>query len=82
MRSSAPVGLILKNIVPIIDSDYYGNPKTDGNIGLSFMNVGNKTILIPKGERIVQGIFVPYYITNDDNPVNNERLGGFGSTGK
>jgi dUTP pyrophosphatase len=82
MRSSAPVGLILKNIVPIIDSDYYGNPKTDGNIGLSFMNVGNKTILIPKGERICQGIFVPYYITNDDDPVNNERLGGFGSTGK
>jgi dUTP pyrophosphatase len=82
MRSSAPVGLILKNIVPIIDSDYYGNPKTDGNIGLSFMNVGNKTILIPKGERIVQGVFVPYYITNDDDPVNNERLGGFGSTGK
>jgi dUTP pyrophosphatase len=82
MRSSAPVGLILKNIVPIIDSDYYGNQKTGGNIGLSFMNIGNKTILIPKGERIVQGIFVPYYITNDDDPVNNERLGGFGSTGK
>jgi dUTP pyrophosphatase len=82
MRSSAPVGLILKNIVPIIDSDYYGNPKTDGNIGLSFMNVGNKTILIPKSERIVQGVFVPYFITNDDDPVNNERLGGFGSTGK
>lgn len=83
MRSSAPVGLILKNIVPIIDSDHYGNPKNDGNIGLSLMNIGNKTILIPKGERICQGIFVTYYITNDDDPLNNERSGGgFGSTGK
>jgi dUTP pyrophosphatase len=81
MRSSAPVGLILKNITPIIDSDYYGNPKTDGNIGLHLLNISNQTILILKGERICQGIFVPYFITNDDDPVNNERLGGFGSTG-
>lgn len=81
MRSSAPVGLMLKNIVPIIDSDYYGSQKNDGNIGLSLMNIGNKTILIPKGERICQCIFSPYYITNDDDPINSERLGGFGSTG-
>jgi dUTP pyrophosphatase len=82
VRSSAPVGLILKNITAIIDSDYYGNPKTDGNIGLHLLNIGNKKILIPKGERIAQGIIEPYHTTDDDDPVNNERLGGFGSTGK
>lgn len=81
MRSSAPIGLILKNIVPIIDSDYYGNQKTGGNIHLPLMNIGKETIFIPKGTRIVQGIFENYLITNDDE-VTAERVGGFGSTGK
>lgn len=81
MRSSCPIGLMLKNGTGIIDSDYYGNQKNDGNIGIPLMNIGNKSILIPKGERIAQGIFGPYYITNDDEPVYNERISGFGSTG-
>lgn len=32
------------------------------------------------GERIMQGIFTPYFIADNDN-ASGERTGGFGSTG-
>lgn len=82
MRSSNPLGLVLKNGTGIIDSSYYNNPKTGGNIGIPLWNIGNDTIVLQGGERICQGIFTPYYITNDDEPLKDKREGGFGSSGK
>lgn len=73
--------LMLKNTIGVIDSDYYGNKGNDGNIGVSFYNYGDKNVFIQKGERIVQAIFMKYLLTDDDL-TTEERVGGYGSTGK
>lgn len=73
-------GLMLINTVGIIDSDYYSNPDNDGNIGFKFKNLTDKTVEIKAGERILQGIFKKYLITDYDN-CDIERMGGMGSTG-
>lgn len=73
-------GLMLINTVGIIDSDYYSNPDNDGNIGFKFKNLTDKTVEIKAGERILQGIFKKYLITDYDN-CDIERMGGIGSTG-
>jgi len=81
-RSSNPKkkGLILANSVGVVDSDYYSNPDNDGNICFAFYNVKTEECIIKKGDKIGQGIFQKYLITDDDN-ATGERLGGFGSTG-
>lgn len=72
----------LTNTVGIIDTDFYNNPKDEGEIMLKLKNFGNTPFVIHKNDRLVQGIFMNYDITDDDDPVSNERVGGLGSTGK
>lgn len=64
----------------IIDSDYYGNPNNDGNILIQFTNRGNEPFQVNEGERIAQGIFLPFLLTDDDE-ADGKRIGGIGSTG-
>lgn len=71
--------LTLDNTVGIIDSDYY-NSDNEGHIFIKFTNLGEKLLEIKKGDGIAQGIFLPYYLTTDDE-VSNKRNGGIGSTG-
>lgn len=80
-RSSNPgkKGLILANSIGVVDSDYYGNPDNDGHIMFAFYNIKDEDIEIKKGERIGQGIFQKYLITDNDL-AKGERTGGFGST--
>ena len=73
--------LMLVNTTGIIDSDYYENPDNDGNIGFAFYNMSDVDVLIKAGERVLQGIFTKYLITEDDN-ADEVRTGGTGSTGK
>lgn len=82
-RSSNPKKkkLVIPNSMGIIDSDYYGNPDNDGEMMFAFYNVSNEPVTIKKGEKLGQGIFVKYGITDNDN-AEGERTGGFGSTGK
>ena len=77
-RSSNPVkrGIALINSVGIIDSDYY--PQEFKGL---FMNISKEPVTISKGQRIMQGVFVKYLTTDDDN-ANGKRTGGFGSTGE
>lgn len=72
----------LDNTVGIIDSDYY-NSDNEGHIMAKLTNDGNegKSIDIEEGTGYMQGIFVQYGITEDDN-VTEIRNGGFGSTTK
>ena len=70
----------MANVVPIIDSDYYYSDN-EGHIFLKLSNEGEKDISINSGDKIIQGVFVPYGITYDDC-VNKTRNGGVGSTGK
>ena len=81
-RSSNPRkrGLILINSVGVIDHDYYNNPSNEGLIMAQFKNITDEPVTIHKGDRIVQGVFAKYFVTDDDN-ANGERTGGFGSTG-
>lgn len=65
-----------------IDSDYFENEKNDGNIGIFLKNVSSEIQHIKIGDRIGQGMFTKYLITEDDKPLSETRNGGFGSTGK
>ena len=82
-RSSNPKkkGLILSNSIGVVDKDYYGNIDNDGHIMFAFYNIKEEDIQIKKGECIGQAIFQKYFITDDDN-VQSDRVGGFGSTTK
>jgi len=82
IRSSLAIKkrLTLPNFVGIIDSDYYSNPDNDGNIIIAFINNGFDVVEIKKGDKIAQGIFEKYHITDDDCPVSDKRTGGIGST--
>lgn len=65
----------------IIDADYANNPDNDGNIGAMFINSSDEEYIIKKGERCMQGIFLCYNTTNNDN-ASGARGGGYGSSGK
>lgn len=82
VRSSTPKkkGLILANGIGIVDGDYYNNPDNEGHIMFQVFNTTDKEVLVVAGERIGQGVFLKYAVTDDDS-AEGERLGGFGSTG-
>lgn len=83
-RSSMGVkkGLMISSTVGVIDASYYSNPDNDGNIQFALLNSSGVAIEIKRGERIVQGIFTKYLITDDDKPISAERIGGVGSSGE
>lgn len=81
VRSSMGGKFMLANTQGWIDSDYYSNESNDGNIGIFLKNISDSNINIAKGDKIAQGIFINYLITDDDD-TDTERIGGFGSTGK
>lgn len=66
--------------VGIIDSDYYYSDN-EGQIFAKLTNDSNeeKTVIIEAGQGFMQGIFMPYFITDDDCTMS-VRNGGFGST--
>ena len=72
--------LQLNNTVGIIDSDYFYSDN-EGHIFAKITNDSKegKTVCINAGEGFMQGIFVEYGITKDDETVEI-RNGGFGST--
>ena len=76
-RSSLPRKryLVMPNSVGIIDSDFYPH-----EIMGQFLNIGQVPAVINAGDRIMQGIFRSYLLTDDDT-ATGARSGGFGSTG-
>lgn len=68
------------NTIPVVDADY-AYSDNEGHIFVKLVNRGDKTIEIKRGDKFVQGIFLPYGITEDDN-TDGIRNGGFGSTGR
>lgn len=82
VRSSVGIkkGLVLANGTGVIDMDYYSNPDNDGNIGVALRNETDVPVILKRGERIMQGIFVKYLVADNGN-TDNVRDGGFGSTG-
>jgi dUTP pyrophosphatase len=84
IRSSLAIkeGLMLSNNVGIVDASYYENPANNGNIGIPLVNTSARDVTISVGQRVAQGIFKDYRIIDDDKYTDNERAGGFGSSGK
>ena len=84
VRSSIGIkkNLMLPNGTGVIDSTYYNNPDNEGNIIGALFNYGNETQIIEAGERVMQGVFMKYFVTDNDKPLNEERIGGIGSSGK
>lgn len=82
VRSSIGIkkGLALSNGTGVIDADYYSNSNNDGNIGIALYNYSDKAVEIKKGERICQGVFVPF-LEADNGNTDKKRIGGIGSTG-
>ncbi len=72
--------LQLNNTVGIIDSDYY-NSDNEGHIFFRITNDSRegKTLTVRAGEGLMQGIFMEFGITADDD-ATAARNGGFGST--
>lgn len=70
----------LANTVGIVDQDYIYSDN-EGHIFVKLRNEGSKTLAIAAGDKIVQGVFLKFGITSDDN-VTTTRNGGFGSTGR
>jgi len=74
--------LQLNNTVGIIDSDYYYSDN-EGHIMAKIMNDSreDKVVEVAPGTGFMQGIFLEYGITVDDD-ADGIRNGGFGSTTK
>ena len=70
----------LSNTVGIIDSDYAW-AENEGHIMVALRNPLDHDLVIGKGERFCQGIFLPYGLAEEEDSFG-ERTGGFGSTGK
>lgn len=81
-RSSNPKKkkLVIPNSLGIVDADYYGNEDNDGEMFFGFYNLSNEVVTIKKGEKLGQGIFMKYLLTDDDKSTE-VRKGGWGSTG-
>ena len=73
-------GLVLGNLVGLIDSDY------QGQIFISCWNRGNQLILIEPGLRLAQMVFVPIQQVDfrvvEEFDMTGRGEGGFGHTGK
>ena len=83
-RSSNPIKhqLVLPNGVGIIDSDYYNNENNEGHIYFQFIHFGLTDHVVKKGDRIGQGIFMPFLKADVDKESGKVRSGGFGSSGR
>ena len=72
--------MVLNNTLGVIDSDFC-LAKNEGHMHAKFhyCNEELEELEIKKGEAYMQGIFVPFFTTVDDN-AQGIRVGGFGST--
>ena len=72
----------LANSVGVIDADYYNNPDNEGHFSVKLINHGKKDLEINVGDRIAQGVFTKFLLVDEEEEIVNERVSGFGSTGK
>ena len=72
--------VMIANTQGVIDPSYYGNSDNGGNIGIRLFNLGKTIYTFHAGDRVAQGTFVKYLITDDDD-ATAERVSGYGSTG-
>lgn len=80
-RSGNPKkGLVLANGLGIIDQDYYKCENNDGEIMFAFINTTREPITIEVGAKLGQGVFTTFARPDNAVVVQQNRVGGFGST--
>lgn len=74
-------GLMSANGLGIIDGDYSGN---DDEYTAVLYNFTDAEVVIEAGDRIMQGVFIPYTHVEwkEVEDMGNNNRGGFGTTGK
>lgn len=72
--------LMVANGVGVIDRDYYDNPDNGGEILVPLWNLGPDIATVLRGERIAQGVIMPFLLVEGDSSGSRLRQGGFGST--
>ena len=84
VRSSTGIkhNIRLNNQVGVIDKDYYNNEDNEGHIFIKITNEGKKPKTFRKKDKIVQGIFTKFLIIDNEEKIQNQRIGGIGSTTK
>jgi dUTP pyrophosphatase len=84
IRSSLGIkkNLQIANITGVIDMDYYSNDSNDGNIAISLYNRGEDEVVLRREDKVCQGVFQPFLVADNDEPVSTVRTGGIGSSGK
>jgi dUTP pyrophosphatase len=71
-------GMRLVNTCGIVDQDYY----FADNYGHIMAKIAvDEEVMLEQGTRFMQGILVPFNIVDNDAPLKELRVGGFGSTG-
>ena len=70
----------LSNTVGVIDSDY-AFADNEGHIQVSLRNPMDRDLVIGKGERFCQGVFLQYGLAEEEESFARRR-GGMGSTGR
>lgn len=68
----------LSNTCMVLDSDYYF-ADNEGHIMIALRNMRDYLVRFSEGERIMQGVFLPYGIAVGDK-AETRRTGGIGST--
>ncbi len=68
------------NQVGIFEKDYYNNETNEGHAWLRLQNEGDIDYVVKKGDAICQGLFTIFLKVEDEEEIEIERKGGFGST--
>ena len=68
------------NQIGVIDKDYYNNSDNEGHMWIKLENHGDKDYVVSKGDKICQGIFIPFLIVDNEEKIDSIRTSGIGST--
>ncbi len=68
------------NQVGVFESDYCDNPTNEGHAWIRLQNHGEKDYVVHAGDKICQAIFTKFLTVDDEEEIQNERMGGIGST--
>ena len=68
------------NQVGVFESDYCDNPTNEGHAWIRLQNHGEKDYVGHAGDKICQAIFTKFLTVDDEEEIQNERMGGIGST--
>ena len=68
------------NQVGVIDKDYYNNIDNEGHMWIKLENHGDMDYVVSKGDKIIQGIFIPFLTVDNEEKIESVRTSGIGST--